>query len=142
MIFDEKFMGLLNLLGGMKKPINQEDKNGMGFENLTKMLGMIEAFKGFGNNSDSRQNNAFGQTFQNSEQNNASGIDMSKILPLMSLLKGQNLTANPFALKKDEVQQQSFDDVAKGGYKDKFHQIAFAGNEVIYAVGELWKTKR
>ena len=80
-----------------------------------------------------------------------------KILPLITALKGggfpmgnmQNANQQNNGNDNDSVsniqsentKNQGTENATKQcGFKDKYSAISFAGNEVIYTLGKLWKT--
>lgn len=81
---------------------------------------------------------------------NGQGVDVGKLLPLISMLKGGNPLNNFGATTGEKVEKQSAEVLSeenvkenkKGGYKGKYSAVSFAGNEVIYNLGKLWKIKR
>jgi hypothetical protein len=155
MNFDERFLGLVNMLGGLggksnfpnQNPSN-EQKNGMNFDGIMKILGLMQGFQGFGQGVQSANT----QSQQGGIGANSGGLDMMKILPLLTAMKSgnpfgnSNLNAqNTMATdnQKENIDKQMSQDINaknQGGYKDKYSAISFAGNEVIYTLGKLWKT--
>ena len=47
------------------------------------------------------------------------------------------VTEEPEVFNEENVKENK-----KGGYKGKYSAVSFAGNEVIYNLGKLWKIKR
>ncbi len=142
MNFDDRFLGIMNMLGNMggKNNSNPSSKGGMNMESLMGILGLMQGLQG-------SQLGASGQ--------NNNGLDIMKILPLLSALKGgfpmgnmpnvntQSAVDNNFTSQNTPPTENTApiqEKTEKGGYKDKYSAISFAGNEVIYTLGKLWKT--
>ena len=143
MFFDEKMMGIINMLGalnGGQEKTNNPNNPSSGFD-MSKLMGVMSLLQGLNKNG---QNSAgFGQM-------NGQGVDVGKLLPLISMLKGGNPLNNFSATTTENVEKQSAEvfseenvkENKKGGYKGKYSAVSFAGNEVIYNLGKLWKIKR
>jgi hypothetical protein len=71
---------------------------------------------------------------------NNKGLDFAKILPLLASLKGENPLVNAFACAPTQETEPTIKDTPKG-FRDKYDAITFAGNEVIYSLGKLWKVR-
>ena len=142
MNFDDRFLGIMNMLGNMggKSNNNSSSKGGMNMESLMGILGLMQGLQG-------SQMGASGQ--------NNNGLDIMKILPLLSALKGgfpmgnmpnvntQSTVDNNFTSQNTPPTESATpiqEKTEQGGYKDKYSAISFAGNEVIYTLGKLWKT--
>lgn len=144
MNFDDRFLGLMSMLGGMGGNQNNGQNQGMNLDGLMKLMGLMQ---GFGGQKTTAQNVNIGQN---------SGLDFLKLLPLLTAMKG----GNPFNMQNVNMQSVS-DNIAYDnttnqtdnihtnskerkmeniGFKDKYSAIFFAGNEVIYNLGKLWKT--
>lgn len=139
MNFDDRFLGLMSMLGGMGGNQNNGQNQGMNLDGLMKLMGLIQ---GFGGQKTTAQNVNIGQN---------SGLDFLKLLPLLNAMKG----GNPFNMqsvndniaydnttnKTDNIRTNSNErKIENTGFKDKYSAISFAGNEVIYNLGKLWKT--
>ena len=111
MKFDDKFMSVLGMLGGLKGNGTQPH-NG-----LALVSGLLSAMGG-----------------------NNKGLDFAKILPLLASLKGENPLSNAFASAPTQEREPTIKDTPKG-FNDKYDAITFAGNEVIYSLGKLWKVR-
>ena len=151
MNFDDRFLGLLNMLGGMNgnksTPQDEVKQNqAMGLDKIMTIMGLMQGLQGFSGG-------------QGAKTQNNGGLDLMKIIPLLSALKGGipmgnmpvNNTANCSSTpqKNTDVMSasQNIEDTISTasnekqvGYKDKYSAIPFAGNEVIYTLGKLWKT--
>ena len=178
----------MNMLGGMvantPNPYSNGQGQGLGLDGIMKFMGLIQGLQGgmSGNTNQTVGNNGmnadgihskngmgtFNNPMQNLGSNGKGGIDLMKILPLLSMLKG----GNPFStenvsnvlniqnnnensnlngqnqlndgFKVEEINQHANVQAQKekqGGYRDKYSTISFAGNEVIYTLGKLWKTR-
>ena len=139
MNFDDRFLGIMNMLGniGGKSNSNPSSKGGINMESMMGILGLMQGLQG-------SQMGASGQ--------NNNGLDVMKILPLLSALKGGFPMGNmpkvdtQSAVDTDSTSQikttesSTKETAEKGGYRDKYSAISFAGNEVIYTLGKLWKT--
>ena len=142
MNFDDRFLGIMNMLGNMggKKDEKQSSKSGINMESMMGILGLMQGLQ-------NSQMSANGQ--------GNGGLDIMKILPLLSALKGgfpmgntpnvnaQSAFDNDFTSQNTpptESTNTTEEKTEKGGYKDKYSAISFAGNEVIYTLGKLWKT--
>ena len=150
MNFDDRFLGLLNMLDGMNEnkstPQDEVKQNqAMGLDKIMTIMGLMQELQGFsGGQGTKTQNN---------------GLDLMKIIPLLSALKGGipmgnmpvNNTANCSSTPQENTDvmsaSQNIEDTISTassekqfGYKDKYSAIPFAGNEVIYTLGKLWKT--
>ena len=146
MNFDDRFLSLLNMMsmggmGGNQNPTSGQNQ-GMNFDGIMKIMGLMQGLQGSKMGANTNQG-----------QNPSGGLDIMKILPLLSALKG----GNPFG-NMNYVNMQGSADVVNNaqhtyesptkdnnpktqcGYKDKYSAISFAGNEVIYTLGKLWKT--
>lgn len=113
MNFDDKFMGILSMLGGMKNNGN----NLLNMESIAPLLGLMSSMGG------------------------GKGVDIMKILPLLTTLKGGNPLGNVFQSFQPQETKKENPLKTPRGYKDKYEAIAFAGNEVIYTLGKLWKVQ-
>ena len=149
MNFDDKFLGILNMLGSVNKnnptPQNdsQKQNQGMGLDSIMNIMGLMQGFQGLSNGA-------------NQQAGNSNGLDIMKILPLITALKGggfpmgnmQNANQqdsmrdnNPISNGQSVDMKNTTDNTNRqGGFKDKYSAISFAGNEVIYTLGKLWKT--
>lgn len=150
MNFDDRFWGILNMLGGVNKnnptPQNdsQKQNQGMGLDGIMNIMGLMQGFQGLSNGA-------------NQQVGNSNGLDIMKILPIITALKGggfpvgnmQNANQQNYGNDNDSVSNiQSENTKNQGtenatrqcGFKDKYSAISFAGNEVIYTLGKLWKT--
>lgn len=150
MNFDDRFLGILNMLGGVNKnnptPQNssQKQNQGMGLDGIMNIMGLMQGFQGLSNGA-------------NQQVGNSNGLDIMKILPLITALKGggfpmgniQNANQQNYGNDNDSVsniqsentKNQGTENATKQcGFKDKYSAISFAGNEVIYTLGKLWKT--
>ena len=150
MNFDDRFLGILNMLGSVNKnnstPQNdsQKQNQGMGLDGIMNIMGLMQGFQGLSNGA-------------NQQAGNSNGLDIMKILPLITALKGggfpmgnmQNANQQNYGNDNDSVsniqsentKNQGTENATKQcGFKDKYYAISFAGNEVIYALGKLWKT--
>ena len=150
MNFDDRFLGILNMLGGVSKnnptPQNdsQKQNQGMGLDGIMNIMGLMQGFQGLSNGA-------------NQQVGNSNGLDIMKILPIITALKGggfpvgnmQNANQQNYGNDNDSVsniqsentKNQGTENVTKQcGFKDKYSAISFAGNEVIYTLGKLWKT--
>ena len=150
MNFDDRFLGLLNMLDGMNEnkstPQDEVKQNqAMGLDKIMTIMGLMQELQGFsGGQGTKTQNN---------------GLDLMKIIPLLSALKGGipmgnmpvNNTANCSSTPQKNTDVMSASQNVENtistasnekqvGYKDKYSAIPFAGNEVIYTLGKLWKT--
>ena len=143
MFFDEKMMGIINMLGALNSGQEKTDKSNIpqsSFD-MSKLMGMMSLLQGL---------NKTGQNSAGFGQMNSQGVDVGKLLPLISMLKGGNSINNLGAQTVEKVEKQSAqvfseENVKKnknGGYKGKYSAVSFAGNEVIYNLGKLWKIKR
>ena len=143
MFFDEKMMGIINMLGalnGGQEKTNNPNNLSSGFD-MSKLMGMMSVLQGL--NKTGQNSAGFGQI-------NGQGVDVGKLLPLISMLKGGNSINNLGAQTVEKVEKQSAEVLSeenvkenkKGGYKGKYSAVSFAGNEVIYNLGKLWKIKR
>ena len=143
MFFDEKMMGIINMLGalnGGQEKTNNPNNPASGFD-ISKLMGMMSLLQGL--NKTGQNSAGFGQT-------GGQGVDVGKLLPLISMLKGGNPLNNFSATTTENVEKQSAEvlneenvkEHKKGGYKGKYSAVSFAGNEVIYNLGKLWKIKR
>lgn len=151
MNFDDRFLGILNMLGGLNgngatPPNNHVKQNqGMGLENIMGIMGLMQGLQGGSKGSNTQQTN------------NSNGFDIMKILPIISALRGgglpmvnpQNITPQnvvnennsmPNIQSIDKTMQATETASKQGCFKDKYSAISFAGNEVIYSLGKLWKT--
>ena len=150
MNFDDRFLGLISMLNGIKenksnfKNENEKTNQGMGIDGIMNILGIMRGMQGFSSGTASQQTNS------------SNGLDIMKILPIISAIKGggfnmgmqntnqQNEVKNDnFTANTQSVDHNisSTDNLTKqGGFKDKYYAISFAGNEVIYSLGKLWKT--
>ena len=70
-------------------------------------------------------------------------------LYLSLIEKKKEIDRQAFKMEGEELQQYlhfkkrgSVKENKKGGYKGKYSALSFAGNEVIYNLGKLWKIKR
>ena len=129
MFFDEKMMGIINMLGALNGGQEKTDKSNIpqsSFD-MSKLMGMMSLLQGL--NKTGQNSAGFGQT-------GGQGVDVGKLLPLISMLKGGNPLNNFSATTTENVENK------KGGYKGKYSAVSFAGNEVIYNLGKLWKIKR
>ncbi len=121
------------MLGGLN---GQNNTNGF---SLDKIVGMMSALGSLGG-------------VKTGGQNPQGGLDLMKLLPLLTAMKG-----NPLAsMMKSNNEDESAQDVAQTppqpasptppekpkSYKDKYEAISFAGNEVIYTLGKLWKVNK
>lgn len=152
MNFDDRFLGLISMLGGMGGMNNsnnasptEKQSQGMNFDSVMNIMGLMQGFSG----------KSFNAT-QN--QSLCGSVDIMKILPLLTALKSGNSIGNIFnagnqpSSYSGNAQDTSSDNQSPSpsadlssqrngaGYKDKYSAIAFAGNEVIYTLGKLWKT--
>ena len=108
---------------------------------MSKLMGMMSLLQGL---------NKTGQNSAGFGQMGGQGVDVGKLLPLISMLKGGNPINNIDAQAVEKVEKQSAEVLSeenvkenkKGGYKGKYSAVSFAGNEVIYNLGKLWKIKR
>lgn len=143
MFFDEKMMGILNMLGALNGGQEKTDKSNIpqsSFD-MSKLMGMMSLLQGL--NKTGQNSAGFGQT-------GGQGVDVGKLLTLISMLKGGNSINNLGAQTVEKVEKQSAEVLSeenvkenkKGGYKGKYSAVSFAGNEVIYTLGKLWKIKR
>lgn len=143
MFFDEKMMGIINMLGALNGGQEKTDKSNIpqsSFD-MSKLMGMMSVLQGL--NKTGQNSTGFGQT-------GGQGVDITKLLPLISMLKGGNPINNLGAQTVEKVEKQSAEvfseenvkENKKGGYKGKYSAVSFAGNEVIYNLGKLWKIKR
>ena len=143
MFFDEKMMGIINMLGalnGGQEKTNNPNNPASGFD-MSKLMGMMSLLQGL--NKTGQNSAGFGQT-------GGQGVDVGKLLPLISMLKGGNPLNNFSATTTENVEKQSAEVLSEenvkenknGGYKGKYSAVSFAGNEVIYNLGKLWKIKR
>ena len=143
MFFDEKMMGIINMLGALNGGQEKTDKSNIpqsSFD-MSKLMGMMSLLQGL--NKTGQNSAGFGQT-------GCQGVDLGKLLPLISMLKGGNPLNNFSATTTENVEKQSAEVLSeenvkenkKGGYKGKYSAVSFAGNEVIYNLGKLWKIKR
>ena len=143
MFFDEKMMGIINVLGtlnGGQEKTNNPNNLSSGFD-MSKLMGMMSVLQGL--NKTGQNSAGFGQI-------GGQGVDITKLLPLISMLKGGNPLNNFSATTTENVEKQSAEvfseetvkENKKGGYKGKYSAVSFAGNEVIYNLGKLWKIKR
>ena len=143
MFFDEKMMGIINMLGalnGGQEKTNNPNNPASGFD-ISKLMGMMSLLQGL--NKTGQNSIGFGQT-------GGQGVDVGKLLPLISMLKGGNPLNNFSATTTENVEKQSAEVLSEenvkenknGGYKGKYSAVSFAGNEVIYNLGKLWKIKR
>ena len=143
MFFDEKMMGIINMLGALNGGQEKTDKSNIpqsSFD-MSKLMGMMSLLQGL--NKTGQNSAGFGQT-------GGQGVDVGKLLPLISMLKGGNPLNNFSATTTEKVEKQSAEVLSeenvkenkKGGYKGKYSAVSFAGNEVIYNLGKLWKIKR
>lgn len=143
MFFDEKMMGIINMLGALNGGQEKSDKpnNPASSFDMSKLMGMMSLLQGL--NKTGQNSAGFGQT-------SGQGVDITKLLPLISMLKGGNPINNLGAQTVEKVEKQSAEVLSeenvkenkKGGYKGKYSAVSFAGNEVIYNLGKLWKIKR
>ena len=143
MFFDEKMMGIINMLGALNGGQEKTDKSNISQSSfdMSKLMGMMSVLQGL---------NKTGQNSAGFGQMNGQGIDITKLLPLISMLKGSNPLNNFSATATENVEKQSAQVLSKenvkenniGGYKGKYSAVSFAGNEVIYNLGKLWKIKR
>ena len=132
-------MNMLGNMGGKSNNVSSS-KGGMNMESLMGILGLMQGLQG-------SQMGASGQ--------NNNGLDIMKILPLLSALKGgfpmgnmpnintQSVVDNNISSQNNPPTESAApiqEKTEKGGYKDKYSAISFAGNEVIYTLGKLWKT--
>lgn len=111
MNFDDKFMGMLSMLGMLNG--NGKQNNG----GLASIIGLL------------------------SSMNGNAGVDIMKILPLLTAMKGENPLGNTPVNTKLQDADVPVEQPAPKGYKDKYDAIGFAGNEVIYTLGKLWKVR-
>lgn len=143
MFFDEKMMGIINMLGalnGGQEKTNNPKNLSSGFD-MSKLIGVMSLLQGL---------NKTGQNSVGFGQMNDQGVDITKLLPFISMLKGGNPLNNFSATTTEKVEKQSAEvlseenvkDNKKSGYKGKYSAVSFAGNEVIYNLGKLWKIKR
>ena len=143
MFFDEKMMGIINMLGALNSGEEKTDKSNIpqsSFD-MSKLMGMMSLLQGL--NKTGPNSAGFGQT-------GGQGVDVGKLLPLITMLKGGNPLSNFSATTTENVEKQSAQVLSeeyvkenkKGGYKGKYSAVSFAGNEVIYNLGKLWKIKR
>lgn len=143
MFFDEKMMGIINMLGALNSGQEKTDKSNIpqsSFD-VSKLMGMMSVLQGL--NKTGQNSAGFGQT-------GGQRVDITKLLPLISMLKGGNPINNLGAQTVEKVEKQSSEVLSeenvkenkKGGYKGKYSAVSFAGNEVIYNLGKLWKIKR
>lgn len=143
MFFDEKMMGIINMLGalnGGQEKTNNPNNLSSGFD-MSKLMGMMSLLQGL---------NKTGQNSAGFGQMGGQGVDITKLLPLISMLKGGNPLNNFSATTAEKVEKQfaevlgeeNVKENKKGGYKGKYSAVSFAGNEVIYNLGKLWKIKR
>ena len=143
MFFDEKMMGIINMLGalnGGQEKTNNPNNPSSGFD-MSKLMGVMSLLQGLNKN---------GQNYTGFGQMNGQGVDITKLLPFISMLKGGNPLNNFSATTTEKVEKQSAEvfseenvkENKKGGYKGKYSAVSFAGNEVIYNLGKLWKIKR
>lgn len=144
MFFDEKMMGIINMLGALNGGQEKTDKSNIpqsSFD-MSKLMGMMSLLQGL--NKTGQNSAGFGQITGDQ------GVDVAKLLPLISMLKGGNPLNNFSATTTEKVEKQSAEVLSeenvkenkKGGYKGKYSAVSFAGNEVIYNLGKLWKIKR
>ena len=143
MFFDEKMMGIINMIGTLNSDHEKTDKSNIpqpSFD-ISKLMGMMSVLQGL---------NKSGQNFAGFGQTGGQGVDVGKLLPLITMLKGGNPLSNFSATTTENVEKQSAEVLSeenikenkKGGYKGKYSAVSFAGNEVIYNLGKLWKIKR
>ena len=143
MFFDEKMMGIINMLGALNGGQEKTDKSHIpqsSFD-MSKLMGMMSVLQGL---------NKTGQNSAGFGQMGGQGVDVGKLLPLISMLKGGNPINNLGAQAVEKVEKQSAEVLSEenvkenknGGYKGKYSAVSFAGNEVIYNLGKLWKIKR
>lgn len=143
MFFDEKMMGIINMLGALNGGQEKTDKSNIpqsSFD-MSKLMGMMSLLQGL---------NKTGQNSAGFGQMGGQGVDITKLLPLISMLKGGNPINNLGEQTVEKVEKQSAEVLSeenvkenkKGGYKGKYSAVSFAGNEVIYNLGKLWKIKR
>lgn len=143
MFFDEKMMGIINMLGALNGGQEKTDKSNIpqsSFD-MSKLMGMMSLLQGL---------NKTGQNSAGFGQMGDQGVDVGKLLPLISMLKGGNPINNLGAQAVEKVEKQSAEVLSEenvkenknGGYKGKYSAVSFAGNEVIYNLGKLWKIKR
>ena len=143
MFFDEKMLGIINMLGALNGGQEKTDKSNIpqsSFD-MSKLMGMMSLLQGL---------NKTGQNSAGFGQMGGQGVDVGKLLPLISMLKGGNPINNLGAQTVEKVEKQSAEvfseenvkENKKGGYKGKYSAVSFAGNEVIYNLGKLWKIKR
>lgn len=136
-------MGIINMLGALNGGQEKTDKSNIpqsSFD-MSKLMGMMSVLQGL---------NKTGQNSAGFGQMGGQGVDITKLLPLISMLKGGNPINNLGAQTVEKVEKQSAEVLSeenvkenkKGGYKGKYSAVSFAGNEVIYNLGKLWKIKR
>ncbi|MBO7221677.1 MAG: hypothetical protein J6V37_01380 [Clostridia bacterium] len=167
MNFDDRFLGILNMLGSMNGASGDNKPNSYGqgasLDGMMKIIGLMQGLQGFssGQNLSGNQGNSNNQGFSGNlgakgQSNNNGGLDIMKILPLLSALKGgfpmsntpinnTNLTTFGDTNIGQENHGGTDNNITamsekQNGYKDKYSAISFAGNEVIYTIGKLWKT--
>ena len=143
MFFDEKMMGIINMLGALNSGQEKTDKSNIpqsSFD-MSKLMGMMSLLQGL---------NKTGQNSAGFGKMGDQGVDVGKLLPLITMLKGGNPINNLGAQAVEKVEKQTAEVLSeenvkenkKGGYKGKYSAVSFAGNEVIYNLGKLWKIKR
>ncbi len=117
------------MLGGM----GNQSQNGNGF-GMDKLMSMMSILGTLGGKPNTQNNN---------------GLDLMKILPLITAMKGGNLAGmmgnvgTSSVQKNEESSNTSPPQPEKQkSYKDTYSAISFAGNEVIYTLGKLWKIKK
>lgn len=167
MNFDDRFLGILNMLGSMNGASGDNKPNssqqGASLDGMMKIIGLMQGLQGFssGQNLSGNQGNSNNQGFSpnlgaKGQNNNNGGLDIMKILPLLTALKGgfpvgntpinnTNLTTFGDPNIRQENQDEMGNNITamaekQNGYKNKYSAISFAGNEVIYTIGKLWKT--
>ena len=106
MNFDDRFLGLMSMLGGMGGNQNNGQNQGMNLDGLMKLMGLMQ---GFGGQKTTAQNVNVGQN---------SGLDFLKLLPLLTAMKG----GNPFNMQNVNMQSVS-DNIAYDNTTDKTDNI-------------------
>ena len=131
---------MLGALNGGQEKTDKSNIPQSSFD-MSKLMGMMSLLQGL---------NKTGQNSAGFGQMGGQGVDVGKLLPLISMLKGGNPINNLGAQTVEKVEKQSAEvfseenvkENKKGGYKGKYSAVSFAGNEVIYNLGKLWKIKR
>ena len=131
---------MLGALNGGQEKTDKSNIPQSSFD-MSKLMGMMSLLQGL---------NKTGQNSAGFGQMGGQGVDVGKLLPLISMLKGGNPINNLGAQTVEKVEKQSAEvfseenvkENKKGGYKGKYSAVSFAGHEVIYNLGKLWKIKR